>query len=83
VTDVAGRRPVDLDAFIGVTSFTVTSGNLAHRVFGTGEPHGALVRFRQQDLSRDGRIIRTWAISTTGGSVIAQPDPRADSGPAL
>lgn len=83
VSEVNGRRPTGLDDFLGVTSFTVIRGDLAYRVFGTGEPGTGLVRFRQQDLDRAGRTLRTWTITTTNGDagITAEPDPTAEQRP--
>ena len=74
VGEVKGRSPAELSDFIGVTSFTVIRGDLTYRVFGTGEHHSGVVRFRQQDLGWDGRDIRTWLISTCPNGIVAAPD---------
>jgi len=76
VSEVNGRVPATLEDFLGVTSFTGIRGDLAYRVFGTGEPGAGLIRFRQQDLGRDGRTTRTWTITVTRdrGGITAEPD---------
>jgi hypothetical protein len=73
VDEVKGRRPSGLDDFLGVTSFTVLSGDLPVLVFGTGEQCADGVRFRQQDLGRDGKEIRTWLITTAPDGIVAAP----------
>jgi hypothetical protein len=73
VDEVKGRRPAGLDDFLGVTSFTVLSGDLPVLVFGTGEQCADGVRFRQQDLGRDGKEIRTWLITTAPDGIVAAP----------
>ena len=75
VSAVKGRRPVGLDDFRGVTSFTVIQGDLTYRVFGTGErtPDGVL--FRQQDLGADGKEIRTWRLTAAQDGIVAEPHP--------
>jgi hypothetical protein len=75
VGEVKGRRPVSLDDFLGVTSFTVIRGDLTYRVFGTGELDAGVVRFRQQDLGWDSRDIRSWTITAITGGIVAEPEP--------
>ncbi len=73
VGEVKGRRPGGLDDFLGVTSFTVVEGDLTVLVFGAGEQSADGVRFRQQDLDRHGKEIRTWLITTAPDGIIAHP----------
>ena len=86
VGEVSGRCPAGLEDFLGVASFTVFSGDLTYLVFGTGTPEDGGVGFPQQDLGRDGRVIRTWLITATPTGIVANPDPaaspRADLRPA-
>jgi hypothetical protein len=74
VGEVKGRYPAGLGDFLGVASFTVSRGELTYRVFGTGEQDADRVRFRQQDLGRDGRDSRTWLITATPNGIVADPD---------
>ena len=73
VDEVKGRPPAGLDDFLGVTSFTVLTGDLPYLVFGTGEQSADGVRFRQQDLGWDRKEIRTWLITTTPDGIVADP----------
>jgi hypothetical protein len=76
VVEVKGRAPVSLEDFLGVTSFTVIKAGLTYRVFGTGHPDNAVVRFQQQDLGWDGRDLRAWTITATPSGADAEPaDP--------
>jgi hypothetical protein len=76
VGEVRGRGPAGLDDFVGVASFTVITGDRSYRVFGTGgRLDVGVVRFGQQDLGWDGRVIRTWLITATPNGIVAVPDP--------
>ena len=67
VTLVDGRRPTGLADCVGERLLTLVGNGLSHRVAGTGMEHTGRVRFHQKDLGPDGKDVRVWTISDSGG----------------
>jgi hypothetical protein len=67
VSLVDGRRPMGLADCVGERLLTLVGNGLSHRVAGTGMEHTGRVRFHQKDLGPDGKDVRVWTISDSGG----------------